>query len=66
MDSPTGPRISEASVNATGAWQTYTDITVPISNPGGVHDLFFVFKRPGTDGLLNLNWIDFVGRGFQP
>ena len=42
----------------------YTDLAAPIADPGGTHELFFVFIRnPGDDGLFNINWIDFQGPG---
>ena len=32
--------------------------------PAGTHELFFVFRNPGASGsLLNVNWIEFVGKG---
>ena len=32
--------------------------------PAGTHELFLVFRNPGaTASLLNVNWIEFVGKG---
>ena len=49
----------------TGDWQRYKNVGVPISNPGGTHELFLLFVRAVDDGqsLFNLNWIDFHGLG---
>ncbi|MGH3005210.1 MAG: ThuA domain-containing protein [Gaiellaceae bacterium] len=65
VDSPDGPMISDTGyVAPTGGWQTYKNVTAPISDPGGTHELFFVFyNNPGNDGLFNINWIDFNGKG---
>ncbi len=64
VDSLKGPPISTVRVGGTGAWQVYTDLAAPIADPGGTHELFFVFLRnPGDDGLFNINWIDFQGSG---
>jgi cytochrome c len=64
VDSPTGTLLSTASIPVTGGWQTYTNVTAAITNPGGTHGLYFVFKggAPPT-ALFNVNWIDFVGAG---
>jgi glucose/arabinose dehydrogenase/PKD repeat protein len=66
VDSPTGTLISTATIPVTGGWQTYTNVTANITNPGGTHTLYFVFKggAPPT-ALFNLNWIDFVGAGIS-
>ena len=64
VDSLRGPPISTVRVGSTGDWQVYTDLAAPLANPGGTHELFFIFRRnPGDDGLFNINWIDFEGPG---
>ena len=64
VDAPDGPLISTALVEPTGQWQVYRDVTTPITDPGGTHELFFVFvNSPGSSGLFNINWIDFYGEG---
>ncbi len=64
VDSLTGPLISAVRVGSTGGWQVYSDLAAPIADPGGTHELFFVFERnSGDDGLFNINWIDFQGAG---
>ena len=60
-DSPTGPVISTVSSTTTGEWRNATDVSAPIQNPGGKHDLYFVIENPGvTDkNLLALEWVTF-------
>jgi len=64
---PAGQLLGTADVPATGAWQTYTDVTLALSARTVSEPLFFVArKRAGsTDngGLLNVNWVDFLGKG---
>ena len=53
-----------AMIPVTGDWQTWQDVTVPVTDPSGTHKYCFVFKRNPNDKLLfNLNWIDFIGAG---
>jgi glucose/arabinose dehydrogenase/PKD repeat protein len=62
--SPSGPMISTANVPITGGWQTWVDVTAPITDPGTTDKTCFVFRRnPGDQGLFNLNWIEFAGAG---
>ncbi|GAB5536640.1 MAG: ThuA domain-containing protein [Rubricoccaceae bacterium] len=64
IGSPDGPLVSSARVSPTGGWQTYKDVTVPITDPGGSHTLYLVFQNTQSrTGLLNLNWIRFHGDG---
>ena len=64
VGSPDGPVISFTSVDPTGQWQLYRDVTAAIEDIGGTHELFFVFTNfPGASGLFNINWIDFIGPG---
>jgi cytochrome c len=63
---PDGPLVATTPfITPTGGWQTYkTEELALTSVPAGTHELFFVFRHP-TDqgGLMNLNWIQFVGKG---
>jgi cytochrome c len=64
VDAPGGPLISSAAVPATGG--AYTNVTTTIADPGGTHELFFVFLRnPGDTGLFVLNWMEFQGDGIS-
>lgn len=64
-DSITGPLVEpKAEVTPTGDWQTWKDVTVNITDPGGTHKYCFLFERNPNDELLfNLNYIDFGGAG---
>jgi cytochrome c len=64
VDAPDGPKVGEATVEPTGGWQSWTDVTAPVTDPGGVHDLYLVFTRnAGDGGLFNMNYLDFRGKG---
>ncbi|WP_406045082.1 ThuA domain-containing protein [Micromonospora sp. NBC_00898] len=64
---PDGQLVGSAAVGNTGGWQTYKDVTAPVSNaPTTSGPLFFVVRKPagGADtSLLNVNWVDFNGKG---
>ncbi|TDD70029.1 PKD domain-containing protein [Jiangella aurantiaca] len=62
---PDGPLVSDSGfIPPTGGWQSWTDVTVPIEDPGGTRELFFVFRHePGSTGLFNLNYLKFRGKG---
>ncbi|MEW1587773.1 ThuA domain-containing protein [Micromonospora vinacea] len=59
-----GPLVATAVVPSTGAWQTYTDVSAPVTGAAS-GSLYFVARDPngGTGSLFNVNWMDFVGRG---
>jgi PKD repeat protein len=65
--SATGTLLGTVVVMATPAWQTYADFTATITASTVTAPLFFVVKNPtgqtGTGGLINVNWVDFIGRG---
>jgi PKD repeat protein len=64
VDSPAGSLLATADVPFTGGG--YTNVTVPISDPGGTHTLYFVFVRnPGDANLFVLNWFEFQGPGLS-
>ena len=67
VDAPDGPLISDTGmILPTGDDQVYQDVTAPISDPGGTHKLYFVFKNvPLVPRLFNINWIDFNGVGIS-
>ncbi|TDQ09441.1 ThuA domain-containing protein [Pedobacter metabolipauper] len=60
-DSPKGTLVSTIDFSPTGSWEKYTTLPAPVSNPGGKHDLYFVFvknTRPNRD-LISVDWINF-------
>ncbi|NYI03850.1 ThuA domain-containing protein [Allostreptomyces psammosilenae] len=60
-DPETGPTVATIQVEPTGAWQTYQDFRAAVSGETATSSgpLYFV----KTTGELNVNWVDFVGRG---
>lgn len=64
QDSLTGPVLATIAVTPTGSASAYADFTAPITDPGGAHDLYFVFENaPGATNLMRLNWLNFRGAG---
>ncbi|WP_433312884.1 ThuA domain-containing protein [Micromonospora chersina] len=66
LDSPTGPLLATATVNATSGNNAFTSTTVPVTDPGGTHKLYLVLTTvPGgpASGFGNLNWVEFAGQG---
>ncbi|WP_203704724.1 ricin-type beta-trefoil lectin domain protein [Asanoa iriomotensis] len=62
-DSTTGPEVARVAVASTGSWDTYTDITVPVTKPDdNTHDLYIVFTG-GSGAFLDLDSYTFVGPG---
>ncbi|WBB55102.1 ThuA domain-containing protein [Verrucosispora sp. WMMD573] len=59
-----GPVVATAAVPGTGDWQTYTDVTAPVTGAAS-GSLYFVAQDPagGAGSLFNVNWADFVGKG---
>ena len=64
LDAPDGPLVAEtATIAPTGGWQNWTDVNLDLPNPPeGTHELFVVF-RGGGGGLMNLNFMRFLGKG---
>jgi cytochrome c len=66
LDSIDGPLLTTATINATTGNNDYSSQTLPVTDPGGTHRLFLVFRSVAggpTTNLLNLNWIEFGGAG---
>src|SRR5688572_25892011 len=63
LDGATGPVVSTLGFQKTGAWNSYTMATVPIRDPGGLHDLYFVFSKTDTPNrnLATMDWVRFEG-----
>ncbi|AUD02821.1 PQQ-dependent sugar dehydrogenase [Spirosoma pollinicola] len=63
-DSPTGPVISTVVYTATGEWKNFSDVSAAINNPGGKHDLYFVFDKADGTGknLFSLDYLLFQGK----
>jgi hypothetical protein len=70
IDSPGGAVVGSVKITGTGTAQGWTTVGMPVTDPGGAHELFLVFDNvlvpqnpvlPGS--MLSLNFIEFVGRG---
>jgi cytochrome c len=63
VDSLRGPVISSLDFTPTDNWNTFKEVTTEINDPGGKHDLYFVFVRPDTPNkhLASLDWVRFEG-----
>ena len=64
LDAPDGPLVAEtANIEPTGGWQNWIDVPLSLPTPPeGTHELFVVF-RGGAGGLMNLNFMEFIGKG---
>ena len=61
IDSAKGAIISTLNYTATGDWNKYKQVTTAIQDPGGKHDLYFVFRKdtePNHD-MFALDWLRF-------
>ena len=67
LDAVDGPILATATITSTGNNTTWQSQTLPITDPGGPHRLYFVFRSivGGQTGnnLFNLNWVQFEGQG---
>lgn len=63
IDNLKGQVISTLNYQSTGAWNKYVEISAPITNPGGKHDLYFVFVKPEmpNKNIASVDWINFEG-----
>ncbi|KAH6854282.1 putative glycosyl hydrolase [Chaetomium sp. MPI-CAGE-AT-0009] len=59
LDSATGTLVGTCTVTGTGGWQTWADVTCPVSGASGTHDLFLRFTG-GSGELFNVNWWKFA------
>jgi cytochrome c len=66
LDAVDGPILTTVTIAATASPTTYESQTFPITDPGGPHRIFLVFRPvaggPGNN-FFNLNWIEFLGQG---
>lgn len=59
-----GSVISRLDFTATGGRGKYAELSTPLQDPGGKHDLYFVFKKKNGSvnenaPLLGIDWINF-------
>ena len=56
--------LAQTKVEPNGAWEDWYEIEVPITDPGGAHELYIVFTNPnGGGGLMNLDRVCFLRAG---
>jgi len=63
LDAVDGPLLTTVTIAATASATTYASQTFPITDPGGAHRLYLVFRPvPGGPGnnFFNLNWVEFA------
>lgn len=69
LDAVDGPVLTTAALTATGGTADWQSQTFPITDPGGLHRIYLVFRAvPGGatgNNLFNLNWIEFGGQGIS-
>jgi len=68
LDAVDGPLLREATIQPTADASTWASQSFPISDPGGSHQVFLVFRPvaggPGSN-FFNLNWVEFGGEGIS-
>ena len=63
---PDGPLVQSMPVVKTGSYETYADLpATPITDPGGTHPLYFVFKG-NSGGIFDIDEIRFVPGAVAP
>ena len=57
--SPQGPLVAKTELPETT--NDFREVTIPVTDPGGVNDLFFIARArtPQKSGVLDLNWVQF-------
>ncbi|NDL57660.1 ThuA domain-containing protein [Phytoactinopolyspora mesophila] len=66
QDAPDGELLGSADVPVTGGWQSWTDVSTEVTDPGATFTMYLVFTGSDpdqADGLFNLNFFDAVGQG---
>jgi PKD repeat protein/type 1 glutamine amidotransferase len=66
LDAVDGPLLTTATINGTASGTTYTSQTFPLTDPGGLHKVYLVFRPVAggpTNNFFNLNWTEFGGSG---
>lgn len=70
VDAPDGPLVGSVTIPATGTAGAWTTVPMPVTDPGGAHELFLVFRNvlvprnpvlPGS--IARVNFIAFAGAG---
>jgi cytochrome c len=61
IGSPIGQVIGRLALPATGSTARFAELHVPLQNPGGRHDLYFVAANPESvpEPICRLDWVEF-------
>jgi len=59
IGSPTGTLVGTCAVKATGGWQSWANVTCPVTGATGTQDLVFRFTG-GSGDLFRFNWWQFT------
>jgi hypothetical protein len=59
VDGPNGPVVGRCTVSGTGGWQTWADVSCPVSGATGTRDLYLNFTG-GGGFLFNVDWWRFA------
>jgi cytochrome c len=62
-DSKKGALVSKLDFKATGKMNTFAEVPATVTDPGGKHDLYFVFVKTDVPNknLASLDWLRFIG-----
>ncbi|WP_150452616.1 malectin domain-containing carbohydrate-binding protein, partial [Arenibacter lacus] len=59
-----GPLLATTTVPITGGLSNWVNIESTFTDPGGKHDLFFIFKNgTATQDIFDVNFVEFLGAG---
>jgi cytochrome c len=64
-DATNGNVISTLNYSATGAFNKFEEVSAPVTDPGGKHDLYFMFTKVDTPNrnIATVDWVRFEGGG---
>lgn len=65
LDAADGDLLGTCTVEPTGGWQTWEEVSCDVSEVPGVHDLFLVFSG-GSGSLFNLDYWQFTPKDPLP
>ena len=60
--SVTGEVLASVEVKPTGGWENWVELASPLKPGPDRADVYVVFVNPGKGGLMNLDWVEFVGK----
>ncbi|KAK4446523.1 Arabinoxylan arabinofuranohydrolase [Podospora aff. communis PSN243] len=60
LGSATGTLVGSCTVTGTGGWQSWANVSCPVSGATGTKDLFLRFTGGGSGELFEFNWWQFT------